>query len=153
MRGPTLPFALTKIDGSISINLIEKRKTLFPFLSLSLSLSLSSRSLSLPPLPVCAKKWPFPSFCLTLLISFSFFFSFFFSYFLVLSFPLFPPLDTWFNVSYSHKCTTCHAMCHPTFDASNNVKFRLSRNSTKFDGVTRFCERNLTVKSVLSYKI
>ena len=50
----------------------------------------------------------------------------------------------------SHKCTTCHAMCYPTLDASKNVKFRLSLNMTKFDGVTRFRETNSTVKSVSS---
>ena len=46
-----------------------------------------------------------------------------------------------------------HAMCHLTSRASKNVKFRLSRNSTKFDGVTRFCETNSTVKSVSSSEI
>ena len=46
-----------------------------------------------------------------------------------------------------------HAMCHPTLGASENVKFSLSRNSTKFDRVTRFCETNSTVKSVSSSEI
>ena len=46
-----------------------------------------------------------------------------------------------------------HAMCHPTHDASKNVKFRLSWNPMKFDGVTRFRETNLTVKYVLSSEI
>ena len=56
-------------------------------------------------------------------------------------------------MSHSHKCTTCHAMCHPIPNASKNVKFRLSRNPTKFDGVTRYLEKYSTVKSVLSYEI
>ena len=46
-----------------------------------------------------------------------------------------------------------HAICHPTPDASKNVKFRLSRNPTKFDGVTRFREKNSMVKSVSSSEI
>ena len=44
-------------------------------------------------------------------------------------------------------------MCHPTPGASKNVKFRLSRNLTKFDGVTRFRETNSTVKSFSSSEI
>ena len=60
------------------------------------------------------------------------------------------PDSTVLNVSHSHKCTTCHSMCHPTLDVSKNVKFQLSRNLTKFDGFTRFWETNSTVKSVLS---
>ena len=74
-------------------------------------------------------------------------------FFLVLSFPLFPPLDTWLNMSHSHKCTTCYVMCHRTSDASKNVKFRLSRNSTKFDVVTRFRQTNSTMKSISSSEI
>ena len=38
-------------------------------------------------------------------------------------------------------------------DALKNVKFRLSRNSTKFDAVARFCETIPMVKSILSSKI
>ena len=76
----------------------------------------------------------------------------FFPYFHDLSFPIISSFDTWLNVSHSHKCTTWlmpfftplgsmwhphdHAMCHSTPDASKNVKFRLSRNPMKFDGVT-----------------
>ena len=85
---------------------------------------------------------------LTFLISISFFFLFFsfpYIFFLVLSFPLFYLLDTWLNVNHSHMYTTCHAMCHPTPDASTSMKFRLFQNPTKFDGVTRFCETNSTV--------
>ena len=81
MCGSTFLLAITKTDGSISVDLREKRKTPFP---LSLSLSLSSHSL-----PVCAKKWHFPSFCLTFLISFTFlYFSIFFlfDFFLLVSF-------------------------------------------------------------------
>ena len=40
-----------------------------------------------------------------------------------------------------------------TFDALKNVKFRLSRNSTKFNVVARFRETIPTVKSVLSSEI
>ena len=45
-----------------------------------------------------------------------------------------------------------HVMCHLTPDALKKEKFRLSRNPTKFDGVTRFRETNLTVKSVSSFE-
>ena len=72
---------------------------------------------------------------------------------MVLSFPLFPPLDTGLNVSHSHKCTICHTMCHLTPDASKNVKFRLSQNPMKFDGLTGFRETNSTVKFVSSSEI
>ena len=85
-----------------------------------------------------------------------FFFSLFiylFIYFYFFSFPLFLPFDTWLNVSHSHKCTTCHAMCHLTPNVSKNVKFRLSRNLTKFNGVTIFRETNSTMKSVSSSEI
>ena len=37
--------------------------------------------------------------------------------------------------------------------ASKNVKFRLSRNSTNFDVIARFCETIPTVKSVSSFEI
>ena len=47
---------------------------------------------------------------------------------------------------------TCH-MSRVTLGASKNVKFRLSRNSTKFDVVTRFRETILTVKPVSSSEI
>ena len=138
MRGSTLPFAPTKTYGPISVDLREKQKIFF-----FLSFSVFSRSHS-PPLP--------PLF-LSFLLLFDFSFYFIYLFFLVLSFPLFPPLDTWLNVSHSHKCTTCHAMCHSTPDASKNVKFQLSRNPMKFDVLTRFCEMNSTVKSVSSSKI
>ena len=46
-----------------------------------------------------------------------------------------------------------YAMCYPTSGVLKNVKFILSRNPTKFDGVTRFRETNSTVKSVSSFKI
>ena len=48
---------------------------------------------------------------------------------------------------YHVPCVTCFK-CHPTFVASKNVKFQLSRNSTKFDWVSRFHETNSTIKSV-----
>ena len=79
-----------KTDGSISIDLREKRKTPFP-LSLSLSSPLHAHSL-----PLFVPKWAFfPSF---------------FLYFLFLFSSFIPPLDTWLNVSHSHKSTTCHSM-------------------------------------------
>ena len=121
----------------------ETKKYFFP---LSLSLSFRSHSTVFR-----SKKWPY-SFPF-LFFYFFFLFLIFFFYFLVLSFPLFPPLDTWINVSHSHKCTTCHAMCHPTPYALKNVKFRLSQNPTKFDEVTRFHEMNSTVKSISSSEI
>ena len=77
-----------------------KIKSFFPFLSLSLLLPRD------PHCPLLCQKWPFSLFNL---IYFLFFF--FCSYFLFL-FPCFiHPLDTWLNVSHSHKCTTCHALC------------------------------------------
>ena len=58
-------------------------------------------------------------------------------------------LDTWHTVSHS-KCVKYPALCPLP---RKNCKFRLSRNSTKFDVVARFCEMIPTVKSVLSSKI
>ena len=46
-----------------------------------------------------------------------------------------------------------HAMCHSTTYTSNNVKFRLSQSSTKFNVVTRFRKTIPTVKFVSSSKI
>ena len=40
-----------------------------------------------------------------------------------------------------------------TSGASKDVKFQLSRNSTKFDMVAKFCKTIPTVKSVLSSEI
>ena len=149
MRGPTLPFASTKAHGPISIDLREKQKKIFFLLSLSLSL------LALILLRFSFFSFDFPSFYFfSYFLFFSFIFIlFYFYFFLILSFPLFPILDTWLNVSYSHKCTTCHSMCHPTLNASKNVKFRLSWNPMKFDRLTRFHETNSRVKSVSSSKI
>ena len=96
---------------------------------------------------------------------------FFLTFLIFLYFPffLYPIFDTWLIVSHSYKCTTWHipcvtplgcmwnphdhAMCHLTPGTSKNVKFRLSRNPMKFNGVTRFRETNSTVKSVLSPEI
>ena len=50
-------------------------------------------------------------------------------------------------------CHVSFSTCHPTLDTSKNVKFRLSRNLTKFDKVIRFREMNSTVKSVSSFEI
>ena len=47
-------------------------------------------------------------------------------------------------------CAKCQLV---TLGASKNVKFRLSWNSMKFDGVTRFRETIPTVKSVSSSEI
>ena len=47
-------------------------------------------------------------------------------------------------------------MCQVSFvtlGVSKNAKFPLSWNSTKLDGVTRFCETIPNVKSVLSSEI
>ena len=46
-----------------------------------------------------------------------------------------------------------HAMCHPIPGVSKNMKFRLSLNPTKFDGVTRFRETNSMVESISSSEI
>ena len=137
-----------KTYGPISVDLREKQKNnIFSFISLSLFSRSHSHSLPVPP--------PFLFFLILFdFFSYSFFlfilFYFYFPYFFfVLSFPLFPLLDTWLNVIHSHKCPTCHAMCHSTPDASKNMKFLLSQNLTKFDELTRFRETNSMVKSVL----
>ena len=57
--------------------------------------------------------------------------------------------DTWHTVSYS-KCAKCPALRSLL---RKTCKFRLSRNSTKFDMVTRFRETIPTVKSVSSSEI
>ena len=83
--------------------------------------------------------------------------------------------DTWFYLSHSSHILTNHATCvtwvhvvgdfchitclsktilrHSTLGASKKMKFRLSRNQTKFDMVARFRETTPTVKSVSSSKI
>ena len=83
--------------------------------------------------------------------------------------------DTWYNLGHSSHPLSTHATCvtwvHLLGDcchitclsrailrlsipvASKNVKFLLSRNSTKFNVLARFCETILTVKSILSSKI
>ena len=160
MHGPTFPFAPTKTYGPIFVNLRDKFFSLYPsLLSFSLSLTFS------PSLRFVPKKchFPFFFFYFSYFIFFSFLFYFYYYYFFLfpffcfifvfLSFPLFPPLDSWLNVSHSHKCTTYHAMCHLTPDASKNVKFQLSRNPMKFNKLTRFREKNSTVKSIRSSKI
>ena len=121
MRGPTFPFAPTKTYSPISVDLRYKQK-IFPF-SLSLFLSL----LVLPLCRFFFFSFDFSSFYFFLFLLFSFLL-FFFSFpyfFIVLSFPLFHPLDTWLNVSHSHKCTTCHAMCHPTPDTRCLEKYEI----------------------------
>ena len=52
--------------------------------------------------------------------------------------------DTWHTVSHS-KCAKCPALRSLP---RKTCKFRLSRNSTKFDVVVRFRETILMVKSV-----
>ena len=148
MRGPTLPFAPMKTYGPISINLREKRKK-------KIFLSFSFFSLSLSTLFFCLPKNGLLPLFFTFLIPFLFFYLFiflfiFFFFFLVLSFPLFPPLDTWLNLSHSHKCTTCHATCHPDTRCLKKCEILTVLES---DGVTRFSETNSTVKFVLSSKI
>ena len=91
---------------------------------------------------------------------------FFFLIFFIFFFPFITSCNTWLNMSHLFQVhhmdlALCHSlwephgihMCHPTPDASKNVKFRLSRNPMKFDGITRFCETNSMVESVLSSKI
>ena len=48
--------------------------------------------------------------------------------------------------------TKCHVSL-AILDASKNLKYRPSRNLTKFDLVTRFGEKILTVKSIFSSEI
>ena len=146
MRRSTLPFALTKTYDPISIDLRDKRRE-----KKSLFLLFSSIRPSIP-------LFLFIFYFLLLYYYYYYYFLFLIIifllyFFIVLYFPLFSPLDTWLNVSHSYKCTTCHAMCHPAPDVSKNVKFRLSRNPIKFDGVTRFRETNSTGKSISSSKI
>ena len=59
----------------------------------------------------------------------------------------------WCHVAVPGHAMWHHPMCHPTVGTSKNVKFRLSRNSTKFDLVNRFRETNSIVKSVSSSEI
>ena len=59
----------------------------------------------------------------------------------------------WCHVAVPGYAVWHHPMCHATPDTSKNMKFRSSRNSNKFDWVTRFHETNSTVKSVSSSKI
>ena len=54
--------------------------------------------------------------------------------------------DTWTTVSHS-KCAKCLALCSLP---RKMCKIRLSRNSTKFDVVARFCKTIPMVKSVSS---
>ena len=64
--------------------------------------------------------------------------------------------DTWLAMCHhmvGHVSSTWLAMCRPTRIYSKYVKFRLSRNSTKFDWVANFHETILTVQSVLSSEI
>ena len=147
MREPTLPFTSTKTYGPISVDLREKRRKEKQFLPLSLISLFQSKN----PLPFDFHSFSFLFYFILFFFLLSFYL--FILFFLVLSFPLFPPFDTWLNMSHSHKYTTCHAMCYPTPDALKNVKFRLSQNSKKFEWVTRFCEMNSTVKSVSSSEI
>ena len=101
MRGPTLPFAPTKTYGPISVDLRDKfLSLLFSFLSLSLrSLVCSPIFFLYFPLFIFLISYSFIVFLFLLL------FFFFFFFLLVLSFSVFPLLNTWFNVSHSHKCT------------------------------------------------
>ena len=107
IRGSTLPFALTKTHGPIFVDLREKRN---PFICFSLSLMFVLFFFFY----LLSSSFLFFYFFLLSFLSTEFdpVLSFFFPYFLILSFPLFPPRGTCLNVSHSHKCTTCHAMCH-----------------------------------------
>ena len=59
----------------------------------------------------------------------------------------------WCHVATLSHAMWHHPMRHPTPDASKNMKFGPSRNSTKFDWVNRFRETNSMVKSVSSFEI
>ena len=59
----------------------------------------------------------------------------------------------WCHVAVPGHAMWHHPMCHLTPGTSKNMKFQPSRNSTKFDWVTRFRTTNSTVKSVSSSKI
>ena len=63
---------------------------------------------------------------------------------------------TWVHVVGDFFHTACLSQAvirHPTPGDSKNVKFRLSRNSMKFDVVARFREMIPTVKSIWSSEI
>ena len=161
MCGLTLPLAPMKPDGPIFVDLKQKRKPPFSFFSLPLSspslfLSLLPYFLSYPPELPC------------LLHCHSFYFSVFI--FFISLFDFLSPFDACLHVSHSHKCTTwlmpcvtplgfnlaSTCSCHVSPDtrgASKNMKFRLFRNPTKFDRVTRFHEMNSNVKSISSSKM
>ena len=102
MRGSTLPFALIKTYGSISINLREKWNPLFNFLFLSL-LFVSPFFVSLPPLFLLFFSFPpyppalpyFVCYPSHLFFIFLFFFSFFIFPFLFFFFTL---LTVWIKV-------------------------------------------------------
>ena len=97
------------------------------------------------------------------LIFFSFSFFFFLSFyslffFLLLSFFLLPFTTNWSPPPFIDLPTCMHgdtwlAMCHPTLIPSKNMKFRLSRNSTKFVWVTRFRVTNQVVRSGSTFEI
>ena len=91
---------------------------------------------------------------------------FFFLIFLIFLFLLFPPLDTWLNVSHSHKCTTWLMPCVTPlgFHVASTCPCHVSPDTRclekheiltvlESDGVTRFRETNSMVKSVLSSEI
>ena len=64
--------------------------------------------------------------------------------------------DTWLAMCHHmvrHVSSTGLVMCRPTHVSSKYMKFRLSRNSTKFDWVANFHETIPTVQSVLSSEI
>ena len=67
-----------------------------------------------------------------------------------------PCVTTWLAMCHHmvlHVSYTWLAMCRPTRVSSKYVKFRLSRNSTKFDWVANFHETIPRMQSVLSSKI
>ena len=115
-----------------------------------------NKNIFAPSLSSCSHlSHPFDFYAIFILFILLLLFHFSSSYYYYFCFLLFLPLslDTWLNVSHSYKCTTCHVMCHPTPDTSKNMKFRLSRNLTKFDVLTKFRETNSTVKFVSSSEI
>ena len=147
---------------------------IFACLSFPLFLFLPSLCISLllfEALTVWVKRRKFPPPFLKQMCGFPF--SFFFFLFLFIFMTSYP---TWLNMSHgimpphvaqcepflfipSVTLLRCHvaspvlAMCHPTPQASKNVKSRPPRNPMKFDMVAKFHETISTEKSVSSSEI
>ena len=140
MRRSTLPFAPTKTYDPISIDLKEKRKKV----KNKNSLSPLALPLSLPPF----------DFVFLLFIFFYFYYYYFLFLIFLFFYFIFPIISSIRHLVQCESFIQVHHMsCHVIPDVSKNVKFRLSWNPMKFDGVTRFRKTNSTVKSVSSSEI